>query len=123
MNLENLLIQDSPFNSVHRLNAIITKVKEPAHLSWCFSCIEDAYATGGYSREHRLSIDALTGGSNSGRGEVDLYLGKLRMKDYLLGTFMEKHAFNSGVKVQLRSIFGSHHTYRSSTACYKFLAS
>ena len=91
-------------------------------MSWVFSSIEDAYATGAYSREHRLSIDALTGGS-SGRGEVDLYLGKLKMKEYMLGAFMEKHAFNSCVKVQLRSVFGSHQTYRSSTVCYKFLAS
>ena len=123
MNLENLLIQDSPFNSVHRLNAILVKVKEPGHLSWVFSCIEDAYATGAYSREHRLSIDALTGGSSGGRGEVDLYLGKLKMKEHMLGPFMEKNTFNSCVKVQLRSVFGSHQTYRSSTVCYKFLAS
>ena len=70
-----------------------------------------------------MSIDALTGGSSGGRGEVDLYLGKLKMKEHMLGPFMEKHTFNSCVKVQLRSVFGSHQTYRSSTVCYKFLAS
>ena len=40
MNLENLLIQDSPFNSVHRLNAIMVKVKEPSNLSWVFRALK-----------------------------------------------------------------------------------
>lgn len=59
-----------------------------------------------------MSVETLTGGAH-GKGEVDLYLAKLKLKEYLLGSFMERHAFESSSKVTLRSVFATHQTYRT----------
>ena len=43
MDLEESLGHNSPFNSVTRINAVMSKVKDPVHMCWVFHCIEDAY--------------------------------------------------------------------------------
>jgi hypothetical protein len=58
-----------------------------------------------------MSIDTLTGGAH-GKGEVDLYLAKLKLKEHMLGPFLEKHGFESSAKVTLRKVFASFESYR-----------
>jgi len=55
------------------------------------------------------SEELLTGARDtSSKGIIDLYMHKLDMKTYLLGSLLESHPIQSEAKVQLPKIFKSH---------------
>jgi len=111
MALEEEYGQDSPFNSLERMKAIFDKVKDSTLLQWVMACIEDAYRSGAYGTHHALSANMLTGGAG-GKGDIDVWLMKFKLREHLLGSFMEKHPFNTVAKTQLRQVFSSHKKYR-----------
>ncbi len=88
------------------------KTKEPQQLGWIFNFIHDLYLSGSYTRERGMSAESLSGGK-SGKGDIDLWLYKMRMHEYLLGPFLEKNTFNTNVKTQVRIVFKDFASYRT----------
>ena len=95
-----------------RLEAFYSRTKDHGMLIWIFSTVSDLYESGVFSAEHRMSVETLSGGTNS-KGDIDMWLMKLKLHDYLLGSFLEKHPFSTNSKTQLREVFRNHNTYRA----------
>ena len=104
--------QQSPFNKILRLEAFYQKTKDPAHLAWIFQTIRDGFKSGAMTTETNFSAQTLTGGTG-GRGEIDLWLTKLKLHDFLLGSFLEKSDVPTEVKTTIRKVLQSYNSYRT----------
>lgn len=109
--LDAMLDHASPFNSVYRLECFMLKTRDPAQLIWAFNSVYDLYMSGVFSHERGMSVESLSGGK-AGKGDVDLWLMKMRLHEHLLGPFLEKNTFKTDVKTQVRKVFVNHAAYR-----------
>ena len=92
-------------------NRFYQKTKDPQQLTWIFNFVHDLYLSGAYTRERGMSTETL-GGGKSGKSDIDLWLFKMRMHEYLLGPFLEKNTFDTTVKTQARVVFKDFWSYR-----------
>jgi hypothetical protein len=111
--LEEQMGQLSPFNSVHRLACFFSKTKDAAALTWVFNCVYDFFASRNFNPEEKFSVETLAGAGSNGKGDLDLWLMKLKLHEHLLGPFMEKLPFNTDSKTELRKVFKNQSSYRT----------
>ena len=103
----------NPLNGITKLAAIATKCsKDELSMEWCLSCIIDRCQAVAGALGDSWSTQSLTGSKDSGKGLLDVYLFKLRAKNYLLQNVMEQQPFPTDAKVKLREVMNSHASYR-----------
>jgi len=110
--MEELYGQQSPFNKILRLEAFYSRTKDPNVLTWIFQSIHDGFLSGAMTTESNFSVQSLSGGTG-GRGDIDVWMMKLKLHDYLLGTWLEKGDAPTEVKCSIRKVLQSFSSYRA----------
>ncbi len=106
---EEAFMKHSPFNSVTKLYTICSRAKGIPALLWVLNSMLDAVHVK-YIAASEFSLRALQ--APSGRSVIDLFLLKLKMKDYLLINWLDTLAIAPQTKVRLRESLESHSSYR-----------
>lgn len=115
---EELFQKRTPFDSIYKLEVIARRAIKRANVLnedkaiWVARSLKDMVQNGDYTGAE-LSVRALSGKGQGGRGLVDLILYKLDIHGFLLHEWVEKLGLSQEAKDQLRCTMASHNTYRS----------
>lgn len=110
---EELFQRRTPFDSIFKLEIIARRTsKAESRALWLVTGLKDLVQNADYSGGE-LSVRALSGKGQGGRGLVDLLLYKLDLKEFLLTEWLEKlEGPSAGAKKLLREVMTSHKAYR-----------
>ena len=99
-------------NSVHKLNALVKRTREPKQVVWCFWSVADKVLSGAYKCTD-FSLRALTGDTKTGnRGQVDIFLFRLTMIHHLGHVLLERLEPSAQIGQKYWEVFESHKAYR-----------
>ena len=111
---------ESPFNSVHKINAIVKRGRGPAQIVWCFCSLADKVLSGAKGCA-TFSLRALRGGllvCPFGGGQVDIFLYRLKMMQHLGHVHLENLQPSPQIRQKYWEVFGSHAAYRANMTAY-----
>ena len=107
---------DSPFNSVHKLNALVKRTREPKQVVWCFWSVADKVLSGA-SKCTDFSLRAIIGDTKTGnKGHVDIFLFRLTMIHHLGHVLLERLEPSQPTPNKYWEVFDSHKAYRAHLA-------
>lgn len=107
--------QQSPFNSLYRLEAFTKKAgrHDMAMLMWLLQATNDLTRNDHVSPSE-LSLSALTGRArgNGGKGFLDLLIYRRHVRDVVLGRMLDDVLSDSAAKLAIRKALADHASYR-----------
>ena len=99
---------DSAWNSIWKLQEVVYRCRTPAKIIWLMSAINDQLQSKKIC--HRdITVNSLKTG---GRSHSDPILQQLKIKEYLLGQWLDSKHFPTYIKSKARETFASHDSYR-----------
>ena len=108
--------RDGPLQSIYKLQVITTKAsKANGLILWSLGSIYDLCKSGAVP-PGEISFGALNDGAGGGKGLVDLFIMKKRLKDYLLTVDLPKRFKTYTMHEHIISIFKDHNSYRTFSA-------
>ena len=120
--------RDGPLQSIYKLQVISTKAnKANGLIRWGLGSIYGLCRSGAVSLGE-ISFRALKDGAGGGKGLVDLFIMKKRLKDYLLTVGLPKRFKTCTMHEQIIHICKGHNSYRklrpspTPTAACKYMA-
>jgi hypothetical protein len=103
----------TPFDSIYKLQAIVSKAKAPELIGWCILYIADTWELNPESEPVSLRFLLGTSAGNGGKGLVDLLVHKYALKRYFQTEFLEdRSGWSPPVKGKIRTALDSHESYR-----------
>jgi hypothetical protein len=110
--VEENLTGKSPFDSVYKLEAIVSKGRGPDGTRWLVTgladLVEDGMATPG-----ELSVRNLTGKSMGNKGVLDVLMYKMELGSHIAHRWMTSKGFDLNSVVVVTNFIGSHLAYRA----------
>ena len=106
--------QKSVFNSIYRMQGMISKAGSAEQIEWAFLMVED-YFEHGFASVDTFSTRSIEGrlpGAN-GKGIIDMYIWKKKLLAYLVDQFMPGKTVAKECKAKIREICASIATFRS----------
>ena len=111
--LEQRFGVDTPFNSIYKLNAVVKRAKDTAHIEWCFCSITDKLTSGANS-PCDFTNKSLSGTSHTGsKGLVDVYILRHQVMRHAGYTLLEKLEPAGYMRDKFWEVFESHAKYRA----------
>ena len=107
----------SPFDSISKLQGIISKSGTPELIRWVVNCIADLYKSN-QIKPGNLGHAELTGYGKGGKGLVDVLILKYQIKEYMLLTLCTKHSLELKAIEEMRRVLVSHQAYREMLSPY-----
>ena len=105
-------------NSVHKLNALVKRTREPKQVVWCFWSVADKVLSGAYKCTD-FSLRAITGDTKTGnKGQVDIFLFRLTMIHHLGHVLLERLEPSQPTRNKFWEVFDSHKAYRAHLTPY-----
>lgn len=103
----------TPFDSIYKLQAIVSRAKTPALIEWCVVYIADTWDANPESEPVSLRFLLGTGTGAGGKGLVDLLVHKYTLKRYFQTEFLEdRSGWQPAVKSKIRAALDTHESYR-----------
>ena len=112
--LDSLILTRSPWNSIGNMHAVITKAREKEYIFWAFESITDCVKSD-LLKPEQINVRSLTGQGMGGRGLVDLFTLKKKMKMFMYSSplVLERPHFSHEFKQKVREVLDNHDAYRS----------
>jgi len=104
----------SQWHWVSNMHCVIDSARSPKTIAWVFDCVSDGLTRGIYG------VDSCTQrwlvGEKGSRGMVEVFVAKLSLKDYLLGTCLDWMDMTATMKQKARNALANHDSYSTSVA-------
>ena len=112
--LENRFGVDSPFDSVHKLNALVRRAREPPQIAGCFCSLADNVLSGAYACAD-FSLRTLVGDASTGsKGQMDVFVLRLSLIHYMGHVLLERLEPPPQMRTKCWDVFESRAAYRAS---------
>ena len=107
---EEKLGPDSPWNAIWKLQEVIYRARSPAKIQWLMLGVEDWLATKKVTVKE-VTVNALK--ANTRNSISDVIMQQHRLKEYVLGEWLDAKDFPSYIKAKTREISQTRASYRA----------